>query len=72
MVCDHGWAELTARLLSRQVAALRWPLYDGLGMAVAGCWDNVGFGTEHEKARTNFNGRLCYKKAVVAHQEAAI
>jgi hypothetical protein len=41
-------------------------------MTVAGCWDNVGFGTEHEKARTKFNGRFWYKKAVVAHQEAAV
>jgi hypothetical protein len=31
---------------------------------VPGCWDNEGFGTEHEKARTNFNGRFWYRKTV--------
>lgn len=31
---------------------------------VPGCWDNEGFGTEHEKARTNFTGRFWYKKTV--------
>ena len=31
---------------------------------VPGCWDSEGFGTEHEKARTNFTGRFWYKKTV--------
>ena len=31
---------------------------------VPGCWDNDGFGTSHEKARTNFNGRFWYKRNV--------
>ncbi len=32
--------------------------------SVPGCWDNEGFGTAHEKARTNFTGRFWYKKSV--------
>lgn len=32
--------------------------------SVPGCWDNEGFGTEHEKARTNFTGRFWYKRTV--------